>query len=416
MATPNMGLILPVPGQTQALGVAPVGASWMELQNGAMVTIDGHNHSSGFGAPVPSSGLNINADLPFNSKNVTQLRSARFAPIALASLGVSDIGALVVSGADLYYVDTSANVVRITSAGGVAGTPGSIGGLASPAAVTYTPASKLFAFTSSSGFVANMSCGPVAIGDATVNGGNAVTLSVPAGLSAGYSLRLPAALPAGPKILTVDGTGAIGDAYDVDNATLQVASNTLSVKALGIGAAQIANGAITTTQISATAGILGSQLAASAGILGSQLAATTVARTNLVAVGQQISASSGNFTTTSTSFVDVTNLSVTITTTGRPVVLKLIPDGAAAAYIAAGATSAANVAVYLALLRGASNIGQAQMNGQFSGAAVQGQSPGAFEMVDPVGAGTYTYKIQAAIVASPAVCYVQNCKLVAYEL
>ena len=49
-------------------------------------------------------------------------------------------------------------------------------------------------------------------------------------------------------------------------------------------------------------------------------------RPSLPAVGQQVSTSCANFTTTSATFVDVTNLTVTITTTGRPVVLLLQPD------------------------------------------------------------------------------------------
>ena len=44
------------------------------------------------------------------------------------------------------------------------------------------------------------------------------------------------------------------------------------------------------------------------------------------AKGVQISSSSSTFSTTSLSPTDVTNLSVTITTTGRPVLLMLQPD------------------------------------------------------------------------------------------
>jgi hypothetical protein len=62
------------------------------------------------------------------------------------------------------------------------------------------------------------------------------------------------------------------------------------------------------------------------------------ARSNLPTVGEQVSASSGSFTTNSGSLVDVTNVTVTITTTGRPVVLSLQPDdsGSAGALIGAG--------------------------------------------------------------------------------
>jgi hypothetical protein len=47
------------------------------------------------------------------------------------------------------------------------------------------------------------------------------------------------------------------------------------------------------------------------------------------ALGQQISASSDTFSTGSATYVAVTNLSVSITTTGRPVILFLQPDGSA---------------------------------------------------------------------------------------
>ena len=43
--------------------------------------------------------------------------------------------------------------------------------------------------------------------------------------------------------------------------------------------------------------------------------------------GLAVSASSGSFSTTSTTYVNVTNLSVTITTSGRPVSVGLVDDG-----------------------------------------------------------------------------------------
>ncbi len=49
-------------------------------------------------------------------------------------------------------------------------------------------------------------------------------------------------------------------------------------------------------------------------------------KSNLPAVGQQISSTCGGFSTASGPYVDVTNLSVTFTTLGRPVILMLIPE------------------------------------------------------------------------------------------
>lgn len=51
-----------------------------------------------------------------------------------------------------------------------------------------------------------------------------------------------------------------------------------------------------------------------------------ITRPKLAAVGHQISASSGAFSVNSISYVDVTNLVVTLTSTGRPVKLGLMAD------------------------------------------------------------------------------------------
>lgn len=360
--TLSMGLTQPIPGQCGPLGVEPTGRSWLELINSSLGTIDGHNHTAGLGVPIPTSGLNINSDLPFGGFSATTLRSTRYTPIALASLLAADVGCLIVSGVDLYYVDRNGSQIRLTSAGGIAGTPGSISGLASPAAVSYTVASKLFSFTSSSGFVANMSCGPLSIGDATASGGFAATLQVPAGIASNYTMTLPGALPGALSFLTLSPAGAIASGPSI-------------------------SGGLTTAHLSGSAGILGSQLSAGAAILGSQLAANTVARGQLAAVGQQISASCGNFTSAVNALVDVTNLTVTITTTGRPVMVVLQTDGAAGGTTITQINGGGN----LQLFRGATNLAI-----WFTTVSNPIQfGPNGFTFVDPVAAGTYTYKISA---------------------
>jgi hypothetical protein len=207
--TPNMGLSQPTPGVCGPIGVEPPGKSWMELFNASMAVIDQHTHAPGFGALVPTAGLNINADLSFNANDAIGLRSTRFSAIALGSLAANDVGCLVVSGVDLYYVDGSGNQVRITTGGAIAGTPGSIGGLIAPGSATYTPASKLFTFLSSAPRVASLAIGPVSIGDASVDNGKSATISVPAALAANYALTLPAALPAATGLLSLSSTGVM---------------------------------------------------------------------------------------------------------------------------------------------------------------------------------------------------------------
>jgi hypothetical protein len=135
-----------------------------------------------------------------------------------------------------------------------------------------------------------------------------------------------------------------------------------------------------------------------------------LARSNLPAVGQQISTSSGTFSTASSSLVSVTNLSVTLTTTGRPVMVFLQPDGSAnRTLLGAAGTSTLN----LTILRDGSAISNFQaMNG---GAATSSFAPGAFLTLDLPSATSHTYTVQIANSASTT-AYAQYLVLVAFEL
>jgi len=142
-----------------------------------------------------------------------------------------------------------------------------------------------------------------------------------------------------------------------------------------------------------------------------------ITRAAMVAVGQQVSSSSGTFVTSSTSRVDVTNLTVTITTTGRPVILKIVSDGSLASecYIArSSATHSAN----LYLMRGATDISIHNIYILANGATAVGQTFSVYDHVDVVAAGTYTYKYQVINISSggtPTIT-MSNLKLVAFEL
>jgi hypothetical protein len=141
-----------------------------------------------------------------------------------------------------------------------------------------------------------------------------------------------------------------------------------------------------------------------------------VNRSQIDAVGQQVSGSSGAFSTTSTTGVDVTGLSVTITTTGRPVALLLQPDGDTVnpSYVG-GASAASLLEATMYFLRGATVITRALVGGPVPGTVYV--PPGVLSFVDTPTAGTYTYKVQAKSDAGGnTTVYVRRCKLVAYEL
>ncbi len=155
-----------------------------------------------------------------------------------------------------------------------------------------------------------------------------------------------------------------------------------------------------------------------------KIAALAVTRPKLAALGQQVSSSSGAFSTASGAFVDVTNLSVTITTTGRPVVIALESDGGGLpAYVGtAMGTAGATVTPQgsLRVLRGATEIAQVQVDAALTVSAgtitvgLDVPPPGVL-VIDAVAAGTYTYKLQAKV-TSGTNTKVAQCVLVAYEL
>lgn len=218
--SPNMNLILPGVGQT-------LGPQYATDLNNSLTLIDQHNHTAGYGVPIPSSGLNINADLSMNNNNLISIKSARFMPQSVLS-GPSDLDCLFVNGVDLYYNDGVGNHVRITQAGGVAGTPGSIAGLTSPASATYVAGSQTFVWQSDANTPANMDNASVILRNLVANSFG-LTLQPPNAMGADYNLTLPT-LPASQKIMTLDAAGNMSAPYVVDNVTIEITANTIKKK------------------------------------------------------------------------------------------------------------------------------------------------------------------------------------------
>lgn len=199
---------LPVP----SVGIDP-GPDWANNINASLSIIDGHNHTTGQGVQVPSSGININSDLPFNNSNATLLRTTRFSaqasPIAASS---PDIACLFVSGVDLYYNDGAGNQIRVTQSGSVAGSTGTITGLPSgTASASYASVSGTFVFQQATSTAANLDVGSIAIrypGSYPTPSGNYIQLQAPSSLASGYAITLPS-LPAQQNFLTIDSSGNI---------------------------------------------------------------------------------------------------------------------------------------------------------------------------------------------------------------
>jgi microcystin-dependent protein len=228
--SPNMNLVLPGVGQT-------LGPQYATDLNNSLTIIDGHNHTAGYGVPIPSSGLNINADLLMNNNNLIGIKSLRMQPQIVLN-GPSDLSALFVNGVDLYYNDGIGNHVRITQSGGVAGSPGSISNLTSPASATYVAGSQTFVWQSAANTPANLDAASITFRNLVANSFG-LTLNPPNAMAADSSITLPV-IPSSQKIMTLDASGNMAAAYSVDNTTLSITSNVISVAPNGIDYAQLA--------------------------------------------------------------------------------------------------------------------------------------------------------------------------------
>jgi hypothetical protein len=355
---------MPIP----VVGSEP-GPEWATDLNDCLNIVDIHDHTPGSGVQITPSGLDINTALTFNSNFATDLAGLSL----IAQSGTPANNTIYESGVDLYYVDGVGNNIQITANGGVAGSPGSIANLTSPASASYVAGSSTFVWQSDVNTPANMDGGSVIIRNITASS-KGITLTAPAALGSNYSITLPA-LPASQKIMTLDATGALTAPYTVDNSTITISANVIGVP----------DGGIT--------------------------------RPKMVAVGQQVSSSSGVFTTSSSSLVDVTNLSVSLTTTGRPVMLLLIDDGTGGYVQFDRSTAAVEPGVVIAFLRAGVAISTQTYRVSLASSYTNElqMPPSIFQFFDVPAAGTYTYKVQAKITSATTVT-VGNCKLVAYEL
>lgn len=379
--TPNMSLLLPV------VSVTP-GPTYASENNDAFDVIDSHDHTVGKGLPVPSNGININNDLSFNGFNASVLRSTQFqsqsSPLSLPS----DLSMLYVVNGNLFYNNQIGQQVQITSGAALDATSiGGIGGdyVTSTALEFYTSLTRTFTFWSNNNVPANIDAGSVTIREVALSP-NGITLMSPASLAASYSITLPGALPSTTSFLSMDNTGQI-----------------------------LYGGLITTAQI--TPGAITQALLAPKPF------------TNTTAGVGEIAFNNFSFSTSSTSGVDVTGSTITLTTTGRPVVILLQTEyglaGATTGYVLTSNSSNRDVSGSLFIInvtQGGTGVQQTQVGGTAAAIAANNQfftPPSVVTAVDMgvVGLpGTYTYKLQASVGVASTALNLSNCAILAYEM
>jgi microcystin-dependent protein len=224
---------MPIP----TVGVEP-GPDWASDINSSLGIIDAHNHVPGQGAPVPTEGLNINADLTFGGYNATNLRTVRLAAQSSVPSLSTDLNAVYSLNGDLYFRDGNAFNVQITNAGSVVGAPGNITNLSLPASVTYVSLSKTFVFQSDVSTSAILDGSSVILRKLTASSPG-LTLSPPSSMTVDYTLTLPA-LPASTALMTMDTGGAMGTT--IPNSTISNSAGVLKVADNSLTDSQVAPG------------------------------------------------------------------------------------------------------------------------------------------------------------------------------
>ena len=126
---------------------------------------------------------------------------------------------------------------------------------------------------------------------------------------------------------------------------------------------------------------------------------------------EQVSSSTSTFTTSSTSYTDVTNATVTITTYGKPVFVFLTSIDTSNGASLGDATSTSQLS--FKLLRDITSVGEIGKNLSSSGRNDVIPVAG-LTWIDQPSAGTYTYKLQTK--TSSGSVDILYSKLVAFEL
>jgi hypothetical protein len=216
---PNMGLITPTGHGSEDV--------WDTILESLFTLVDEHDHSSGKGVKVPSSGLNINADVAWNSGGtyyaITGIKALDFQPSLDSAMSAFACALYVDSDDNELYWRTAGGVnVRVTDTNSlnVGSFTGGIGGdyATTTALLDYDDATDTYRLRQElSGGVrqyAKIGVADIVLreydpaGDLTVPV-ETITIKSPDALAAAYTMTLPAAVPASTSLMQMSSTGAV---------------------------------------------------------------------------------------------------------------------------------------------------------------------------------------------------------------
>jgi uncharacterized protein YjbI with pentapeptide repeats len=288
--TPLMNLDLPV------VGVAGTsGPDWADMLNTALELLDSHDHTSTKGKQIPTAGLNLDADLDFNSLNAIGLRSTRLEEQVALMSDPDDVLCVYTYGGDLYFTNAAGTNVQITSGGSLSlAALGTISGdySTSTADLTYSDAAKAFTFLQEAGKTAYINSGPISIFE-NVAGAKYTRLKTPAAQASNLEITLPAALSSTVTLPLVGSTaGVLSFTQIATNMIADDAVTTAKILASNVTTAKIADSNVTTAKIAdsnvTTAKIADSNVT-TAKIADSNVTTAKIANSNVTAAKMETS-------------------------------------------------------------------------------------------------------------------------------
>jgi hypothetical protein len=224
--TPNMNLTLPIVSQT-------TGPTWANQINADLSVIDSHNHTPGAGAQIPSAALNINADVGFGTHSAVGLTSTQYVNQLAPTAGCS----VYALNGDLYYNDSSATPIQITSAGSVVGPPGQWTNLTPPAVAGYNVGTGTFYFQTNAFTFGTLQSSALTL-QSTVSLQPVVVTVSPS--TAAYTLTLPTVAPAQVgSLLSSSNTG--GMSWVIADSSMSITSSIIGIANQGVTQAKMEN-------------------------------------------------------------------------------------------------------------------------------------------------------------------------------
>lgn len=394
--TPNMSLIVPTTGSEP-------GPTYANDINSSLILLDQHDHSPGKGIQITPAGLNINTNLNLQTNYLTNvgalvLTNQPSGNSTLQALYAAPGGETSTATNDLWYTDSNGTPIQITQNGIVKSTASSIPG-ESYAGGTFTWVQTQSGLPLTP---ANFAIGSILLQPTSPSTTQGVLLGPPTiPASTIQDIQLPT-VPLSTSFMTMDTSGNMLTTIPTSG---------------GITGSNIASATITGSNIAAGT-ITGSNVGTNT-ITGSNIALGTVDYNNLAPLNIAANAgTSGAFSTSSTVFVNVTNLSLNITTNGRPIMLMVQPDNSGTSFIFPQSTNGVAQMSIRFLRDGAVPLGQQIIISSItvpgiSANEISGGFP--FYLDAGPGAGTHTYTVQV-IAQGASIAHVTGCILIAYEL